>query len=450
MSTSLLALLDNSGFIVNGKPNISKIKDTPKSKLMRFCEEFSELTSYKLLAPQNSIYSHSASISLGAGRYPCASKICRISKAEQLAQFAAFYSNHVYVNNFMHSHVLHTKSSELRTDIIDDLTILSYLYPLVESDLISFVTYDDICPHCMAITSINENMGDQFKDACSYLEQVYLSEVKYTVAKEGTGFSLIAEGPELLIPHKTNWSEIDRKNKNFNYVKDIVGSKNTAVQLSLDQIKNMKINNDAADEIIRSIAIELSGAHHLKTSFLSESELEIGFLKQFTGSQLNIKRASLMEKYLTCFVPFLSNVNTKDIIKLRSNENDSFIVFRQSLSKAIDEYKYIGESFSEEDAMSLYSDVVEPSIAKLEMKFNGAKRSFAKDTTREILSWVGAISAGFYTGAFMSSLLAGSAALASAKIGADIVKNIMAKSDAEEIIKHEDMFFLWKIKQLAK
>lgn len=451
MNSLVLALMDNSGFIVNGTPNIRKIKDTPKSKLMRFCEEFAELTSYKKLTPEYSAYNHSASIALGGGRYPCSSNRCRTSKVEQLTQFAAFYSNHVYVHNFMHNYVLHGDTgSDFKFDLADDISILAYLFPFIEAGLISFVTYDNYCPHCMALTSINENMGDKFKAACDYLEQMYLSEVKYYVEKDGSNFGLTAEGPEFLLPHKTRFSQYDRKSEEYSYVKDIVGTKKDRILLNSGQIVDLKINSDAANDVIRSIAIELSGSHHLKTSYLSESELEIGFIKQFNDNEFKVRRASLMEKHLTCIVPFLSNINPLDIIKLRSNENDSFIVFRQSLSKAIDEYKTIGETFSETDAVSLYSDVVEPSIARLEIKFNSARRSLAKDTTREIVSWVGAISAGFYTGAFTSSMLAGSAALAGAKIGADFVKNIMAKSDAEETIKQEDMYFLWKIKQLSK
>jgi hypothetical protein len=134
MNSMILALFSNSGFVINGKPNIAKIKDTPKSKLLRFCEELGEITSYRNFSPEASTYTHSASLSLSGSIYPCAGSSCRLEKAEQLVQFAALYSNHVYLNNFMQRHVLHANHNrELKQDIMDDIKVLSYLYPLIET-----------------------------------------------------------------------------------------------------------------------------------------------------------------------------------------------------------------------------------------------------------------------------------------------------------------------------
>jgi len=442
-----LALFENTGFIVNGKPNIRKIIDTPKSKLMHFCEEFAEITSYQALPPGHSIYSHSASLSLGGGPYPCASIECRIDKVKQLAQFATFYSDHVYLNNFTYRHVCHSNTTAgFKKDVIDDVTILAYLYPLMKEGLISFVTYDQECPHCIAISAIGVNMGNKYEEACDYLQEMYLTEVKYYLKREGAIIMLHTEGHESLIPHNNSYSDVRKKSDRYSYVNDIVGKSSSEVLLTIDQVKELELNKGEANNIIRSMAIELNGAHFLKTSFLSENELEIDFLKQLSDSN-SLKRTNLMEKYLTCIVPFLQNVNPVNLLRLRNNENDSFVIFRQSLTKAIDEYKLIGESITERDAIALYSDIIQPNISRLDLKINSAKKNFSKDTTREVIGWVGAISAGFYLGVTTSSLLVG---LAGLKIGADIIKNVMIKSDPEESIRNEEMYYLWKIKQLSK
>src|ERR1700694_74648 len=44
---------------------------------------------------------HSATLSLGGGTQPCVSVGCRIRHVDNLVQFAAFYSDKVYIHNFL-------------------------------------------------------------------------------------------------------------------------------------------------------------------------------------------------------------------------------------------------------------------------------------------------------------------------------------------------------------
>ncbi len=157
----------------------------------------------------------------------------------------------------------------------------------------------------------------------------------------------------------------------------------------------------------------------------------------------------LMQKYLTCLLPFVESVDAQSLIKLRNSEQEAFILFRAALTKAIEEYKIAGDSFTERDAQAVYADILQPRLASLSAKISKADKSLFKGVVRKIAGWTGAISVGFLTGIFTTPL-AGAAAFGATKIGAEVIEETMAKSDKKETISQDELYFLWKVKELSK
>jgi hypothetical protein len=156
-----------------------------------------------------------------------------------------------------------------------------------------------------------------------------------------------------------------------------------------------------------------------------------------------------MMKYLTCLIPFIDSVDSSKLIRLREDEQESFALFRSALNKAIDEYKVHGGTLTQRDAQAIYADIVQPRLAALDAKIRAAKRRLVKKSVREVLGWMGAISFGYYTGIFTGNPFAGAAAFGAAKAGAELLESTMTKSDVKETIKQDDMYFLWRVKELA-
>ena len=457
MQASLIALFENSNIIQDGKLNINKIKKSTLSQLMDFCGQFSEITSYDNVKPETSIYSHSASVSLGGGRSPCRYIGCRLEKVYQLTQFAAFYSDKIYFNNFLYGYLLpggHRGNDKkyVKGQIIEDLVVMSYLYPYIKSGNVLPVTFNNICPDCLVVTSAKGSTNDKYKKACKDLEKRYLNEIDYFLERKGDIYRIVMNGSEMLLPHGSVAVVYGKQFGGFRKIQDVLGKLKTGMKIPLSkrQVSLLAENKRFVEMIVRSVAFELGGSSNLRTSYLSDSEIEIKFIQELVDDPLARRRTMLMSKYLTCLVPFLEDVNPKDILKLRKDEHDHFILFRQALIQAIDEYKVIGDKFTERDAQALYSDVIQKKLSQLNNKVSRAKRHFQKDSRRKIIGWVGAISAGFLTGLVTSNFLAGSMAFGSVKAGAELIDGIMSKSDSEESIKDEDMYFLWRVKKLAE
>lgn len=147
--------------------------------------------------------------------------------------------------------------------------------------------------------------------------------------------------------------------------------------------------------------------------------------------------------------PWSRSVNTNDLLRLRQEEHEAFLLFRTALSKAVQEYQTHGLAFTERDAQAVFSDILEPRLASLDAKVKSARRLFRKDTLRRALGWIASISAGLYAGFITSNILAGATTFGAAKFAAEALASTMAKSDVKEPIRMDEMYYLWQVRELA-
>ncbi len=456
METPLQDLFENPGLIVDGKPVFKRIRNVSLSQIAGLCQQSGDISSYENLHPVPSIFYHTASLPLGGDRYPCSSISCRLQKVKELAQFAALYSDKVYIRNFLYDHAEEKMLTKLDKDFVvkkflDDLIVFSTLLPLVKAGKVQLVTFQRICPHCLSVKSLHQNAGPQYDKASKDLQKKYYSEVNYSLCYRRGAFELKANGPGVLVPHGTIYHHFADPTKLMTQAPRLAEKTKTAgeVRLTPAQARKIGAGKNFFGPVINSIAFELGGAHFLKTSYLSDNDLEVDFIRSLSSDPIARRRTTLMMKYLTCLVPFIDSVDTSRLIRLRENEQEAFSLFRAALNKAIDEYKLHGDTLTQRDAQTVYADIIQPRLAALDAKIRAAKRSFLKKGMREVLGWTGAISLGYYTGIFTGSPFAGAAAFGAAKVAAEILQSTMAKSDVKETIKQDDMYFLWRVKELA-
>jgi hypothetical protein len=456
METALRDLFENPGLIVDGKPVFKRIQKANLHLIADLCRQSGEISSYENIHPVPSLFSHTASLPLGGGTFPCSSTLCRLQKIKELAQFAALYSDKVYIKNFLYDIANEEVLTKVGKDRVvklfeDHLIVFSTLLPLIETGKVQLVTFKRFCPHCLSLRSLEQNAGPQYDKASKDLEKRYYSEVTYSLQYREGDLHLISRGPDILVPHGEIYTQIVGLTQLANLPTRLIEKTKIGGEVILTpaQAKKIEAATHFVTPVINSIAFELGGAHFLKTSYLSESDLEVNFIRNVTIDPIARRRTALMMKYLTCLIPFIDSVDTSKLITLRQDEQESFALFRSALNKAIDEYKVHGDTFTQRDAQAVYADIVQPRLAALDAKIRAAKQRFAKKTMREILGWTGAISFGYYTGIFTGSPFTGAAAFAAVKAGEKLLESTMTKSDVKESIKQDDMYFLWRVKELA-
>jgi hypothetical protein len=222
------------------------------------------------------------------------------------------------------------------------------------------------------------------------------------------------------------------------------------LEITSREVRSLKMAENLLVLTTHNLVFELGAAHYFGTAYLSDDELEIDFIQRVTNDPIAHRQTTLMAKYLTCMVPFMADVDTKNLLKLREREKETFVLFRAALTKAVNEYKTQGRALTERDAQAIYGDIIQPRLAMLDARVKNAKRAFLKKSMREVVGWTAAITAGIYTGLFTGNPVTGAAAFGAAKAGAKFVQQTMTRSDVSEDIRNEEMYFLWRVRELAQ
>jgi hypothetical protein len=459
MKHILFERFEKAGFLKGGSVNCDMIAHTSPFKILDFATEPCEVISSKNLSRDNSVLANAASISLGCGRWPCNSLGCRLKQAEQLAQFAALYSDQVYIRYPFSDYIKHTKSKHLpdgsviQTKFAEDLVLLNYLRPLIESKKILPITPPHICLDCLAKHSLGLKDDKQLMKAFRFLNHRMENEIDTSISLiAGKLYLIEANGPEDLLNHGFSATTSETPIPNLKKIPRIFSQvrKGNIVHLSKDELRKIGYAEYLSDEHYQSIIFGLTLSQCLQTGFLTEMPLHVEFLKQFSSTSPHIERDMLIEKHLTCLVPFLKELSPVEILKLRENEEDSFVLFKSAIAEAVDEYRKNYGKFNEADAKALYSDVLRPKLAELENKVGKGRRLLIKGSRRKILAWTGAISFGVYMGLLPQGLAAAAAFLGLTKVLADFTEGLMNKSDIDESARGHNMYFLWRLKKMSR
>jgi hypothetical protein len=132
---------------------------------------------------------------------------CRLKRVEQLAQFAALYSDRIYIRNFFTDYVSHTSlsksadKSEVYKAFADDIRLLLYLSPLIQVGRVIPITPPRYCIHCLLNKSLGVDADKRFDKVFDRLTNRYNKEVNATLKFEHGFYIVKVEGPESLIEH---------------------------------------------------------------------------------------------------------------------------------------------------------------------------------------------------------------------------------------------------------
>jgi hypothetical protein len=199
-----------------------------------------------------------------------------------------------------------------------------------------------------------------------------------------------------------------------------------------------------SEEIARSVALhQLIHTHigDLETDLVSAHQLK-GALASTVWSQekvlsyLNKAPTSANVLFHLSF-PTLDNVPIKELIEIRQQDRDAFLVFRTSLTEAAKEMLKASENSNAHAlADQIKQEVVDPEVSKLRKRLSSARNALATKA---------AVSIGLGGVATVCSLQLGPlAALAGAAAIPNLASAIAKYRDEKQAIEMSDMYFIWK------
>lgn len=453
MKDRLFELLRQRGFLKRHTVDSRRIGHTEIREILDVAQASTEATVKKSIEREDSIFVHFATSSLGGGRASCSTQQCRLERAYELAQFAALYSDRVYISNFFadYKHFDATYPPDrLRYEFDTDIKVLALLEPLIKEGKIIPFTTPDFCPGCFVKESYGADALRRMEKEYGRLLRSYLENIKCEARLIEKTYKIKIDGPEKLIEHGCIFYNTYKLSPPLKPSSMRRLDNGECVKITRAEINKLKLHEGLVGRIQQDIKFELFASQIFHAAFLTERDLHIDILNAISENSALRKRNVLVEKYLTALVPFLNDIKITELIELRRREQDSFVLFRQSLNRAIDEYKKSGEQFTAATAKEIFSDIISPQMARLDQKIGAAKRDLVKSTRRKALGWAGALSFGIYSGFIPAELAAAATALGLSKVVADILEMAMTKSDKQETIKNEEMYFLWRVRQLSR
>lgn len=327
--------------------------------------------------------------------------------------------------------------------------IVKSISPLIEKGFIKFFAPEtNICFSCQARIFIDDNAGMLLDRAYKKLQSDYLCNMSVQVERKLEYYVFICDGPAPFFDHKRILTifKIPEPLLNRPTILEKI-EKGKILPISKTLVRELELHKDYAHDVVSNAIYGLATSNCLKTTFLTENDLHIQFLNSIHPIPKIIDRNLIAEKYLTSIVPFVEDVELKNLIKLRQREEGSFILYRQALNQAIDKFSSSSETFSEKNARSLYTDIIAPSLANLDIKIKNAKKDLVGKPLRSLIGVVGVISFGLLTGIVPSNISEIVKTLGLVKFGTDFIKDSMAIGDNEKSIKNDQFYFLWRVRK---
>ncbi|MDH4202792.1 MAG: hypothetical protein OEV87_07845 [Phycisphaerae bacterium] len=449
----VLQIINKNDLLTRGKPNLKKIQTLSLGNIVDLSNTIDKELYNSQKEQIHNQFSFSTSLEL-SGIGGCQGYECRLKRLDRLSRFSLMYSNKVYIPSYFSrfrdfSNEERVDVSKIQQSFYDQLRLINYIKPLVQKNLIHMHPLPHLCKSClsdvlfqgrnlrffdMAINSlekdylanliVNASLRDKVGFVCSFPEKLpYLKCTMYKTAKHI---------PEPIIKRPRILSKLKSGKK---------------VLLSKTLIRELGVHKDFINETITNVLFGMLTSQKIGSSFLTEDSIHVDFMNTLNTDNGVKRKNDLAQKYLTSLVPFIEDIQLSDLVKIRQTEGDAFLIYRQALGKAMNELKDSKSDFNVKDAKELYSDIIEPSIAKMDQRIATAKRKLAQNTYRPVLGLVGTISFGLLTGILSPQTAAIASAVGFGSCVPKMLESIMAIGDSKDSIKNEPFYFLWKVKQ---
>ena len=309
--------------------------------------------------------------------------------------------------------------------LIDTLRILYFFRPLLEEGIISLTPREiTLCSECSNdLIILKKKLRETAKDVI----RPYLKEIDINFEKFGKRTLINFKGPEKIFGHIS--------------VAKIVYD-------SLNHIKKKRKTTHVIEHIepiLSDLIFQNFSAKRNFTNFLTDNEFFTEIMQTLNRSEINPLSRSLMNGF-SHNLPIITNTNIANLLKLRKNEGESFIVYRDAITKALNE----GLSFRPRDVNNIFNDIVLPEINKIELTFKNSKKILYNSIKKDLVVSSGFIGIGLFSGILTPHLSEMLLALGGYNFVNSTANKIYKIFNEPEEVKNSSYYFLWKATKFKK
>jgi len=383
--------------------------------------------------------SHCASLNLTGDPYECPEIECRSKRLDKLARFASLHSSRVYIYNFFDELMHYSEDvNDLRYIFKGNVALSLQIRSLLESGIISFSPVRGIaCPDCLSkiINGENAKKGETDHAISAISRELFANSE--LIAKLNSKPIIEIHGKEPYF----NCISISPLEEVPNWLKPYLSKKGTKLPTKI--AKRLGFHESKAFRIFTNVSFELALSDSLGASVLFDNPLHISFIEKISKDS-EIERKNIVAlKHMTTVMPFADNVPINKILELREKEPESFLEFQRALRDGMVEFEK-SKNLKESQARSMYAEIIQPALNKLDLTFKNAQRSLIKDVYRNAIAAIGSLSVGVLAGSITNGFVP---ALAGAIFAQKTIKSAMGMHDESKEIKNDKFYFLWKVKR---
>jgi hypothetical protein len=220
-------------------------------------------------------------------------------------------------------------------------------------------------------------------------------------------------------------------------------------QLSPSDISSNHIITEVLEMIATDVSCLKFYCSNSNLKYLTDRTIDISILQATTQEDHFLKYNDVLATQLKLEMPVFSNIPLSSLLKIRSNEYDAFISYRETIDELFNGYITDGHEISPKIANQLYSDIIQPKVLKLDKRISAIRKSAILRSLAEVALSAGSLTFGLYgnylPAAFQAALVA--IGLTSAVTTAKSLPKIIGTPPE---IKNENLYFLWKLSKKSK
>ena len=429
--------LDNEQRVYENVPKLDE------KKLNKVIEDIIvRIKPFQFKRQERSQFSFSANASLAGLPFPCEAIKCRMNNVEQLARFAALYSDRVIIPSPF-DHYLESGSIQIER-LIGDIMILNYLRPLVQADIVGFSTNTFlICKNCLReLTRIENDFSSKLSIIEPIIKEEYLRNIKAMLVWEGTPVIYITG------PHSYGFHGSMVIKFRYYIPKEILAvlDKKKSVELSPEIMKQTFLSA-LISPILDDLTIQNITLNNTDYNYLTDRNIDVQLIDALNvGEKATISKALI--EGLVHKIPLIANARLDNILKLRQEEGESFLVYRDAVSSFLDQAGNLTQSQFRE----AYRDVIQPEVNKINLTISNNRKAIMGSLRDDLIILAGAISFGIYTGILSTDASKFLANIGACTVGgASFLANEYAKAkklfNEPDSVKGNKFYFLWKLQQ---
>lgn len=448
MQEAFFEYLANTGLECANYRDLAKvIYGQPRAKLEKLIDNLGEFIA-EPTTRSSSPFEFLANATYSGAPTPCASFECRSERLRELAYFSALYADKVWFPNPFPSLKNLATVDAVRQELVFYINRLHHLRPLFDADLMELTpnASEDFCKECYVrmIGELETQNGfdKSYKKLKRELDRRYLTEVDYYVEMIDGQASLIPRGPTTLI---------DEHFGRYLFAKappqilEIARKAKSPVRLSQACAKKHDIPSIMYEDMLGDVLNQNYYALRHGTGYLTQRSVDLELINALASQPIRDTN-TLLGTSFSHELPVIGGIELRELLKVRRDNGDSFQVYRDALSKAINDVK-------DDDPRKMnqaFRDIVKPEIHRVNAALGSARKILLKDVLVSTAVATGVVGVGLFAGILPQNIGQIVAALGGYHFFQGAGSKLAGFVLEPPSLKENSFYFLWKVMRHGK